>query len=839
MLPPSAIENYLDQLPFSPDPFQVDALDSIGKGRSVVVTAPTGAGKTVIAEGAIAAVVAAGRRAFYTTPIKALSNQKFSDLANVHGDDAVGLLTGDNVINGDAPIVVMTTEVLRNMIYERSNVLAELGIVILDEVHYLADRQRGSVWEEVIIHLPDRIPIVCLSATIANPEEFTAWVTARRGPTDLIVEHTRPVPLTTMFMWRDRYEGGATVMEPMFVSGGRPNTAIARMTSSGKNRHRRLSTPQRTAVVEHLQADGLLPAIYFVFSRKGCDQLASQIASSGLALTDATERAEIRDVIEQRTAHLDRQDLAVLGFETWRSVVERGAAAHHAGLVPAFKETVEELFLRGLVKIVAATETLALGINMPARTVVLDSLSKFTGDGHELLQPSDFTQLTGRAGRRGIDSAGTAVVLYSPYVPFDRATGIAGAGSNPLQSSFSPTYNMTLNLISRYDRDTALELLGASFANFADGSRRDRLVENLEDRRRDVSTFRQAAECDRGDIWEFYDGSQRPSGPTLDRQALQPGVILEFGGSRFVLVNRSWGGGQPRIDFVDERARRSTIRSRDLPQTAMRVGFFGLPTPVKVSDSHWRSEVADALEAFVPDLDPIPIFGVADDEGVGGCPDLDKHMGWADRARRAQRDVERLERRIERTGRDDLRERFAALRGVLTDLGYIEGWKLTERGSSLRRLYNELDLLLAEALRKGLLDDLDPAEFAASVSLFTFETRGGDVPHLPHAPFGLRLLSDLDDISARIIEVEDRHGLDEQRLPDPGLVDVLHGWASGHGLDEIFDDDDVGAGDFVRAARQVLDLLRQIRDGYGAYREVATAAIVAVDRGIVESGGDR
>jgi ATP-dependent RNA helicase HelY len=833
----SAIESYLANLPFSADAFQIEALRAISDGHSVVVTAPTGAGKTVIAEGAIAGTIADGKRAFYTTPIKALSNQKFSDLVLEYGEDAVGLLTGDNVVNGDAPIIVMTTEVLRNMIYERSTALDELGIVILDEVHYLADRHRGSVWEEVIIHLPAPIPIVCLSATIANPEDFTGWVRARRGDTDLIVEHTRPVPLTTMYMWRDRYEGGSSVMAPMFVSGGRPNPGLVRLTSSGKNRHRRLSTPQRTSVVEHLQAEGLLPAIYFVFSRKGCDQLAGQIANSGLSLTDQAEREQIRKVVARRTAHLDPQDLAVLGFETWQSVVERGAAAHHAGLVPAFKETVEELFLRGLVKVVAATETLALGINMPARTVVLDSLSKFTGDGHEFLQPSDFTQLTGRAGRRGIDTAGTAVVLYSPYVPFHRTTGIAGAGANALTSSFAPTYNMTANLIARYDQATAMDLLSASFANYADGSRKGKLVENLEERQRDVATFRGAAECARGDIWEFYDGSRRPSGLELDRQALQPGAVLEFGGQRFVLANRSWGGGQPRIDLVDERARRSTIRSRDLPMGATKVGSLGLPSPVKVSDGHWRAEVVDAMESFVPDSEPAPIFGDADETGVGTCPDLDKHVAWADRARRAQRDVERIERRIARTGRDDLRERFEALRSVLTDMGYINAWTLTDRGDSLKRLYNELDLLLAETLTDGLLDDLDPAEFAAAVSLFTFETRGGEVPPLPHASFALHLIAQLDEIAQRILAVEDRHGLDEQRIPDPGLVDVIHGWASGHGLDDIFDDDDVRAGDFVRAARQVLDLLRQIRDGYGTYREVAAAAIVAVDRGIVATGG--
>jgi ATP-dependent RNA helicase HelY len=590
-------------------------------------------------------------------------------------------------------------------------------------------------------------------------------------------------------------------------------------------------------VVEHLSNEGLLPAIYFVFSRKGCDQLARQIAQAGFALTNSEEREEIRAVIDRRTVDLDKTDLAVLGFDSWRSVVERGAAAHHAGLIPAFKETVEELFLRGFVKVVAATETLALGINMPARTVVIDSLSKFTGESHELLQPSDFTQLTGRAGRRGIDSAGTAVVLFSPYVPFDRATGIAGAGSNPLRSSFTPSYNMTVNLIARYPKEEATGLLKASFANFSDQSRSDKLVESLDDRRRDVVTFQKAAVCDRGDIWSFYDGSRRPQGPAVDRQALQPGAVVALADTTFVLANRSWGGGQPKLVFVDGRGRRSTMRSVDLPPTAMVVGSVNLPRPIRVSDERYRTEVAGLLETFVPDHPPKPLFVSDDEGGIAVCPDLEKHIAWVDRARRAQRDVERLERRVARVSTDDVVERFEALRGVLIDLGYVRDWTLTDRGQSLRRLYNELDLLLAETLRSGTLEELDGPEFAAAVSLFTFETRGGEAPSLPHAAFMLPVGSAIGAIHEKVLAAESAHGLDEQRLPDPGLVDVIHGWTLGHGLEDIFEEDEVGAGDFVRAARQVLDLLRQIRDGYGTYRQVASEAITAIDRGIVQSGG--
>ncbi len=834
---PPTVSDFLSSLAFTPDRFQIDALASLEERHSVVVTAPTGAGKTVIAEGAIVAALSRGRRAFYTTPIKALSNQKFSDLKDLFGKERVGLLTGDNVINGDADIVVMTTEVLRNMIYEGSDSLENLDIVILDEVHYLADRDRGSVWEEVIIHLPQHVCLVALSATIANPEEFTDWIRSRRGATDLVIERTRPVPLTTMYAWRDRHKGGSISMMPMFSSGGRPNSTIMRIAQSSGDRHRRLSTPRRTEIVEELDAASLLPAIYFVFSRQGCEQTAREVAHSTLRLTNTTERAEIRRVVEERTAHVPEHDLAVLGYEGWLSVLERGAAAHHAGLIPAFKEAVEELFLRGLIKLVAATETLAVGINMPARTVVLDSLSKFNGDSHQLLQPSDFTQLTGRAGRRGIDTEGTAVVLYSPYVPFDRATGIAGTGANTLTSSFAPTYNMTVNLIARYDEARATALLAASFANFATQGRRENLTENLEDRRRDIETFTKAAECDRGDIWAFYDGGARSKPATFDRKVLQPGVVLAFGDSLFVLANRSWGGGHPKLEFVDPGGNKSTIRSTDLPRSTMVLGAFSLPTPIRISDMQYRDEVAHMLERFIPDDAARPLFTANDDNPVASCPDVDVHIAWVDRARRAQRDLERLERRLERTEQDDVLDAFDRIRAVLTDLGYVKGWRTTARGESLRRLYNERDLLLSEALRLGLFDGLDAPEFAAAATVFTYETRGGDLPPIPFAPFADTFLDKLEEIRKQIGSVEAKHGLDEQQLVDPGFIDVIHGWASGHDLADLFDDDDIRAGDFVRSSRQLLDLIRQIRDSYPTYRSVASEALAAIDRGIVEIGG--
>ncbi len=461
------IDGFFESLAFRPDPFQTMAAEAVERGASVVVTAPTGAGKTLVAEAAVHLSLGKGRRVFYTTPLKALSNQKFRDFAAVYGPERVGLLTGDNTINGGAPIVVMTTEVLRNMIYAGAD-LAPVETVVLDEVHYLQDRFRGAVWEEVIIHAPRHIRLVCLSATVANADEFTEWLRARRGRTDLVVEYHRPVPLERWWAVKDRFENEVHVL-PLFTeaaAGRRPNRSIPRMLAHRGGRRRRFSTPRRLELVERLATLDMLPAIYFVFSRAGCDESAVRAAGAGVRLTDRAEQEEIRRRAEEGTAHLEEPDLRALHYDRWLTALEKGVAAHHAGLVPAFKEVVEQLFCDGLVKLVFATETLALGINMPARTVVLDRLTKFTGEGHELMLPGEFTQLTGRAGRRGIDTVGHGVVLHSPYVPFERVSSIADLGSHPLRSSFRPNYNMVVNLIANYPRRQAERLLEASFAQF-------------------------------------------------------------------------------------------------------------------------------------------------------------------------------------------------------------------------------------------------------------------------------------------------------------------------------------------------------------------------------------
>ena len=503
---------------FEFDPFQVAACGALTEGQGVLVAAPTGSGKTVVGEYAVHLALERGRKCFYTTPIKALSNQKYNDLVRRYDTGTVGLLTGDNAVNGDAPVVVMTTEVLRNMLYAGSRALKDLGYVVLDEVHYLADRSRGAVWEEVIIHLPESVRVVALSATVSNAEEFGDWLAQVRGGTEVIVDEHRPVPLWQhMLAGRRLYDlftdDQHREVNPELVrlahreSVRPPNGRPQR----GGHRPRRPPPPYRPEIIDRLDGAGLLPAITFIFSRAGCDAAVQQCLAAGLRLTTPDEARIIEDIAARRTADIPDEDLIVLGYHDWVLALRRGIAAHHAGMLPVFKEVVEELFTDGLVKAVFATETLALGINMPARTVVLEKLDKWNGEGHAALTPGEYTQLTGRAGRRGIDVEGHAVVLWQPGMDPGAVAGLAGTRTYPLNSSFRPSYNMTVNLTGRVGRERAAALLESSFAQFQADRGVSGLTRRLRRMQEQADGLAQEVSCDRGDFMEYAQMRRRLS----------------------------------------------------------------------------------------------------------------------------------------------------------------------------------------------------------------------------------------------------------------------------------------------------------------------------------------
>ena len=497
-------KKFADTFPFELDPFQIEACHALENGKGVLVAAPTGAGKTIVGEFAVDLVINSGGKCFYTTPIKALSNQKFSELSEKYGESKVGLLTGDTSINSEAQIVVMTTEVLRNMIYSNSTTINDLKYVVMDEVHYLADKFRGAVWEEILIHLSEAVQVISLSATVSNAEEFGEWLQTVRGDTEVIVSEIRPVPLYQHVLFGNRLVdlfGENHKLNPELTRLERDSYRQVRGTWREKPKGPKSLT--RSEVIEKLDREGLLPAITFIFSRNNCDAAVRQCLAAGIRLTNSQERSSIREVVAKNIKSLAEEDLVVLGYYEWADALERGVAAHHAGLLPAFKVTVEELFQRGLVKAVFATETLALGINMPARTVVLEKLSKWNGEGHVAISPGEYTQLTGRAGRRGIDIEGNAVILWGNELDSTSVGGLASTRTYPLKSSFKPTYNMSINLISQFGSDKARTSLESSLAQFQADKAVVGLAKQIRKNESARDSFFIEAKCDKGDFIEY------------------------------------------------------------------------------------------------------------------------------------------------------------------------------------------------------------------------------------------------------------------------------------------------------------------------------------------------
>jgi ATP-dependent RNA helicase HelY len=872
-------QEFLAGLGFTPDPFQVRAMDALDDGRSVLVAAPTGSGKTVVAEYAVAKALAEGGKAFYTSPLKALSNQKYSDLAARHGAGRVGLLTGDNAINGEAPVVVMTTEVLRNMIYAGAHALGGLRYVILDEVHYLQDPYRGAVWEEVIIHLDPAVKLVCLSATVSNAEDFASWIETVRGATAAVIEERRPVELRNLYLVGDRGSDALHLM-PTFVDG-RPNPEAAALDSRAARpvpgrRRGRLYTPRRTEVIDALAEADILPAIYFIFSRAACDDAVRQCLSEGIRLTSADERRQIRALAEAKVELLSDEDLRVLDYPGWLAGLEAGLASHHAGLVPPFKEAVEACFTQALVKVVFATETLALGINMPARSVVIEKLSKFTGERHEFLTPGEYTQLTGRAGRRGIDELGHAVVLWSPFVPFEQVAGLASNRAHALTSSFRPTYNMAANLVRRCRPDHARHLLNLSFAQYRADAEVVRLEAQLDRTKARLEEARRAAACDLGSVDEYRRligpgrgrgragagdrGAGAGGGPSRDeiRSALErvrPGDVLlvpgvSSGGRLAVISTARRRGGEVKLTGVNSDTRRIVLTSRDLAVPPRAVARVGLPTPYDPTSNRFVREVAASLRHLsLPDAPPAPGHRsrrrARDDADLGPpagaghpvarCPDRAGHVRAAERADRLVVEAERLERRI-RGRTESLARQFDRVLRILEEWGYVDGWALTAAGERLARIYHECDLLVAECLAEEIFSELDPPGLAALASLFTFESRG---PTAYHGGFPSRFIRDrcerVEALARELNRAEEEAGLPTTRHPDSGFVALAHAWAAGRPLHQVLADEAISGGDFVRNIKQLIDLVRQLAvvAPEPAARRTAEEAADALFRGVV------
>lgn len=854
---------------FPLDQFQLRALDALDGGSSVLVAAPTGSGKTVVAEYAIDAAVARGKRAFYTAPIKALSNQKYHDLAVRLGPQNVGLLTGDNSINGDAPVVVMTTEVLRNMIYARSPALADLAVVVLDEVHFLQDAYRGPVWEEVIIHLPVEVRLVCLSATVSNAEELAEWITTVRGHTAAIVEERRPVQLDNLYLIGDKTHDRLHLL-PTLIHG-RANSEAARLDAeaarSGRGRQggnrnaarRRLFTPSRLEVLDLLDQHRMLPAIYFIFSRNQCDEAARAATAAGARFTTGEERDRIREIVDARLGGIDPADLAVLGYGPFLAQLEAGVAAHHAGMVPPFKEVVEACFVEGLIKAVFATETLAVGINMPAKTVVIEKLSKFTGDHHKFLSPGEYTQLTGRAGRRGLDELGYAVVLWSPFVPFDQVAALAGSRTFHLNSAFRPTYNMAANLVRSYTSERAHHLLNLSFAQYQADRDVVKLEARLERRQAHLADVLARSRSPYGDIDEYRRlraEQDRPTGAhtigrddlvTLAMMKLRPGDVIHAQKGRYVgriaVLSSAHRKGGMRLTGLTTRRDHVHLTAADFDDPPRAIGHIELPDVYAPNRQDFQREVSTRLEQATTSPRPprSATAPVVDDAAlhvhpVGDDPDLDERLRLAAQAERIGREVDELRQRVRGRGQSVARDFDRVLR-ILESWGYVDGWALTEPGRILARTFHECDLLIVEALRQGLLDGLEPAHLAGLVSAFVYEHRSPEAPPAPwfSSPTVRRRFQQIEALSDELAGIEEEAGLALHRPPDPTFIAVAFAWAAGEGFAEVVEAEELSGGDFVRTTKQLIDLLRQLALVAPLHetRAAAEQAAEALFRGVV------
>lgn len=908
---PEEVRDFAALYPYQLDDYQLTACRELAAGVGVLVAAPTGAGKTVVGEFAVHQAIATNRKCFYTTPIKALSNQKYHDLVERYGPERVGLLTGDSSINSEAQVVVMTTEVLRNMIYAASPTLNNLGYVVMDEVHYLADKFRGAVWEEVILSLPESVQIVALSATVSNVEDFGEWLRTVRGHYAVVVSERRPVPLFQhVLVGRklvDLFEGVAPTAaelptqkaakvnpELLRVSRGeatrvrddsrRPRGRSGRGKPGGGGRgsgqyggatHPRFAgrPTSRAEVAIVLDRADLLPAIYFIFSRIGCDSAVKQVADAGIVLTNRAEARLLGEIADRHTSGLSEADLEALEYERFRDALMAGVAAHHAGQLPAFKAIVEEGFATGALKLVFATETLALGINMPARTVVLEKLVKYNGESHVDITPGEYTQLTGRAGRRGIDVEGHAVVAWQAGMDPRAVAGLASRRTYPLRSSFAPTYNMAVNLVATMGPARARGLLEQSFAQFqTDKSvvKASRIEKTLQ---AELATANENLDCHLGDAMEYallrdeISGLEAASAKARKAEAadavaesitlLMPGDIVHVPRQGWSVVLRvgqkQQRGGEPWVQIISADHTVLKLQPHDLRGPLVGVGRVRVPRDFSMRDRKSRRALLTSMSDKIEQSDPeIPDTAIPTDDEVArriadlrrqlkahpvhACPDREVHAVEAARIIRLERESRRVE--AETTGRaNSLAVQFDRVCAVLSDLGYLDGDELTDAGRMLRRIYNELDLVAAECVRRGVFDGLDPAQLASVLSTLVFESRPSrDAAH-PRMPDAAseRAQSELRTVWREVGALERSHKRDRGREPDIGFAEAAWRWSSGQDLAKVLAMTGMAAGDFVRWVRQVIDLAGQLANaaGPGDLRRTCHAAADSMRRGVV------
>lgn len=753
---------------FELDDFQKEAIENIQNGKSVVVCAPTGAGKTCIAQSAIHLALKNNERIFYTTPLKALSNQKYHDFSAAYGAENVGLLTGDTTINRGAKIVVMTTEVFRNMLYgttfgSLTDNLKDVRYVVLDEVHYMNDEQRGTVWEESIIYCPTNIQIIALSATVQNSKQLTDWINTVHSKTEHVYTDFRPVPLR--FYYYDSSKPNTVL--PLMTPNGALNGKI-RPESKYKYFNKKNVKNPCIDVVSALQQKEMLPAIYFTFSRKKCDENALKCLP--LELLTKEEALKASQMVDDYVA-----ENPYLYNNPHIELVKNGIASHHAGLLPGWKNLVERMFQAGLIKVVFATETLAAGINMPARTTVISSISKRTDEGHRLLTANEFLQMSGRAGRRGMDDIGYVVIIGTPFQTPEEVYELATSPSNPLESKFSPSYSMVLNLLQRFNLEETKELILKTFGYFSSSDRISPLKEELERYQENIdaiNSFRCDHKLTGKDMEEYIKAKNlyvqyRTTFKTLKRQARNPNApeIIEYG-----------------------------KKTKDL---------------LHKMQSFWCDR----------------------------CKIYKKHKKELDLLGRYQKKARSLEKEIA-FQKDVYWQKFLAHKRILEQTGNLSEDFPTERGKTTMGLRVENELYLSEIILSGLLNELAPYELASVIcAISTEESRGKDDSPIKMPCGNVRkVLGKIKDVRRKIFMLEREHKIENQMNLNPDYSALIEAWVLSasedttaiEAWDKIFAETEFTEGDVVRAFKRTIDVLRQLTVIDNVPEEVAQTAIEAI-----------
>lgn len=733
----------MSEFPFELDDFQKEACEIIDNGESVVVCAPTGAGKTVIAQHAINNALKQGCRIFYTTPLKALSNQKFYDFCEQYGADKIGLLTGDTSINRGAQIVIMTTEVFRNMLYGTNfgavaDNLKDVRYVVLDEVHYMNDEQRGTVWEESIIYCPTNIQIIALSATVANCDELTNWINTVHSKTKLVNTDFRPVPLR--FFYFDSSQPYKLL--PLLTPDGKLNNKIKPekpQWARGKDKRKKTYVKQ---IIQNLADNDMLPAIYFTFSRKKCDEQMEKC--SGLGLNTRKEQEKIKAFIEEFIA----ENPHLYGNKHIEYLIQ-GVASHHAGLLPAWKNLVEKLFQKGLIKVVFATETLAAGINMPARSTVISSTSKRTDSGHRMLTANEFLQMSGRAGRRGMDEVGYVTVVGTPFQTPEEVAELVLSNSNPLESKFSPSYSMVLNLLQRFNLEESKELILKSFGYYSSDYRLKPILFQLEQYDKEIE--------ERSFICP---------------NKLSDDKMLEYDKLRFLYVQNR----QTYKKIVKQE------KSKHRPLS-----------PEVVEFGKRNKEELHKLQTFACDT----------------CKLYKKHSKNLEVLKRIDSKKKKLLKEIEKQ-KDIYWNKFIAHRAVLKEYGYIQNDYPTEKGKTTSQIRSENELYLAEIIFSGVLENLTPSQLAGVICALTTEELRIEIPYIPFSEPVRKTLNQIRNIKRKLEKVQSKYDIEAPLYINPYFSSLIELWVEGAEWETVSEQIEIGEGDIVRAFKRVVDVLRQL-----------------------------